>query len=62
MQVLRDSLQVIDEYLTVMRREINSTKEYERLTRIVLSKIDVNNSYPSRHYEIPRLPQKTKSY
>ncbi len=27
-----------------MRREINSTKEYERLTRIVLSKIDVNTA------------------
>ena len=41
MQVLRNSSQVIDEYLTVMRREINSSKEYERLTRSVLNKIDV---------------------
>ena len=41
MQVLRDSSEVIEEYLTVMRREINSSKEYERLTRSVLSKIDV---------------------
>ena len=41
MQVLRDSSEVIEEYLMVMRREINSSKEYERLTRSVLSKIDV---------------------
>src|SRR6476620_1405277 len=44
MQVLRNSSEVIDEYLTVMRREINSTMEYERLTRFVLSKIDVNTA------------------
>ena len=43
MQVLHNS-QVIDEYLMVMRREINSSKEYERLTRYVLSKIDVNTA------------------
>jgi integrase len=41
MQVLRDSSEVIEEYLMVMRREINCSKEYERLTRSVLSKIDV---------------------
>ena len=43
MQVLRNysQVKVIDEYLTVMRREINSSKEYERLTRSVLNKIDV---------------------
>ena len=40
MQVLRDSSEVIEEYLTVMRRKINSSKEYERLTRSVLRKID----------------------
>ena len=40
LQVLRDSSEVIEEYLTVMRRKINSSKEYERLTRSVLRKID----------------------
>jgi integrase len=44
MQVLRDSSEVIEEYLTVMRREINPSKEYERLTRSVLSKIDVSTA------------------
>ena len=44
MQVLRDSSEVIEEYLLVMRREINSSKEYERLTRSVLSKIDVSTA------------------
>ena len=44
MQVLRNSSEVIEEYLTVMKREINSTKEYKRLTRFVLSKIDVNTA------------------
>ena len=42
MQVLRNSSpEVIEEYLTVMRREVNPSKEYQRLTRFVLSKIDV---------------------
>jgi len=40
-EVLRNSSEVIEEYLTVMRREVNSSKEYERLTRFVLGKIDV---------------------
>ena len=40
-EVLRKSSEVIEEYLMVMRREINPSKEYERLTRFVLNKIDV---------------------
>ena len=37
MQVLRNSSpEVIEEYLTVMRREVNPSKEYQRLTRFVL--------------------------
>lgn len=36
-----NSAEVIEEYLTVMRREINPSKEYERLNRFIISKIDV---------------------
>jgi hypothetical protein len=41
MQVVRNknsSAGVIEEYLAVMRREVNPSKEYHRLTRFVLSK------------------------
>jgi hypothetical protein len=41
MQVLRNensSARVIEEYLAVMRREVNPSKEYRRLIRFVLIK------------------------
>ena len=41
MQVLRNSVDVMEEYLAVMRREINPSTEYERVNRSILSKIDV---------------------
>ena len=60
MQSIAYSSEVIEEYLTVMRREINPSKEYERLTRSVLSKIDVSTATQTDIIN-PRLTQKTRS-
>lgn len=37
----RTSEEVIEEYLTAMRREVNPSAEYQRVTKFVLSKLDV---------------------
>jgi hypothetical protein len=43
-QVLQSSEEIVEEYLTDMRRKINPSKAYERLNRFILSKIDVNTA------------------
>jgi hypothetical protein len=41
MQVLQRSSEIIEEYLTVMQREVNPSEAYQKLTRVVLNKLDV---------------------
>jgi hypothetical protein len=43
MQVVKVT-SLIDEYILSMRREINLSEKYEKLTRFVLGKIDVNTA------------------